>query len=446
MTPHERAVEVVTVLREAGHEAYWVGGCVRDLLLGTEPKDYDVVTDAELAEIERLFPRHHVAGKRFGVVVADFPEGSVDIAKYRTEAGYSDRRRPDTVAWTDARGDVLRRDFTINGLLYDPLSEHVIDHVGGQRDLGLRLIRFIGEPVERVIEDPLRMLRAVRLKTQLDFQLDKPTFDAIRAHAGELAHISAERIQDELTRILAHPRRVAGLRDLDRTGLLAVILPELEALKGVPQPYQHHQEGDVFDHSLRSVETLAPDAPTFLVLAVLLHDVGKPRTLAYETAAGADKITTYHHAEVSAMVAEQILRRLKFPRTEIETVSWLIAHHMSLLRIDQMRPARREAYVLDPRFPWLLELHKADASGTVPRDLSLYAQDLKLYEKMKADHAQAKRTGPPLLVDGHVLGRELGLEPGPKIGELLEAIRDAQLAGQITTKDEAVAYARSRLA
>lgn len=446
MTKRERALAVVQALTGAGYEAYWVGGCVRDLLLGAEPNDFDVVTNAELSTIERLFPRHHVAGKRFGVVVADFPEGSVDIAKYRVEVGYTDRRRPDAVEWADAEHDVLRRDFTVNGLLYDPLTETVTDFVAGQRDLRLRLIRFIGDPAARVAEDPVRMLRAIRFKVQLEFQLDKPTFDAIRANASEIRHVAGERLRDELNRILASPRRAEGLVDLDRTGLLAQLLPELDALKGVPQPREHHQEGDVFDHALRAVAALPADVPTFLVWAVLFHDAGKPRTLAYETAAGTDKITTYHHAEVSALIAERILRRLRFPRVEIDAVAWLIAHHMSLMKIDAMRPARREAYVLDPLFPWLLELHRADAAGTLPVDLSLYAKTTKLYERMKADHARLTVAKPAVLVDGHVLARELNLEPGPKIGELLEVVRDAQLAGQLKTRAEAVAYARSLLA
>lgn len=445
-TVRDRAVEVIVALRAAGHEAYWVGGCVRDVLLGRSPKDYDVATSAEVSEIERLFPRHHVAGRRFGVVVATFPEGNIDIARYRSDQVYSDRRRPDAVRWTDARGDALRRDFTINGLLYDPITSHVIDYVDGQRDLELQLIRFIGEPSMRVREDPLRMLRALRLKSQLDFQLDKPTFDALRQHAGEIHHVSNERIRDELDRMLSTPRRTDALLDLDRSGLLAILLPELDELKGVPQPKEHHREGDVFDHTLRAVDSLAAEVPSFLVWAVLFHDSGKPRSLAYETAAGADKITTYHHAEISALIAERVLRRLRFPRTEIQTVSWLIRHHMNLMHIEEMRPSRREAYVLDPRFPWLLELHKADASGTVPRDLSLYARDLKLYQRLRERHAREQRTRPSLLLNGDDVLQRLGVAPGPKVGEILEAVRDAQLTGVIATRDEALDYARQLLA
>lgn len=442
MSKKDRAAHIVQKLHEANFEAYWVGGCVRDTLLGRIPKDYDIVTDASPDDIKLLFPEHHAAGAVFGVIVVHYPEATYDVATYRTESGYSDRRRPDHVAWATSQQDVTRRDFTVNGLLYNPETEQVVDYVDGQRDLKLKLIRFIGDPAQRVEEDPVRMLRALRLKHELNFQLDKPSFDAIAQHAELIRHVSGERIRQELNRLLLTPTRAEGLHDLDQTGLLAIILPELEALKGTPQPQEYHQEGDVFDHTLRAVTSLGDHVPVFLVWAVLLHDVGKPETLAYADEHRMPRITTYHHAEHSAALAERIFRRLRFSRNEIETMTWMIAHHMSLLRIEEMRPARREAYVLDPRFPWLLELHRADAAGTIPRDLSLYAHDLKLYERMKAEHERQKHTQPPLLLDGHGLQRALKLEPGPKIGKLLEEIRNAQLHGQIQTKQEAIGLAK----
>ena len=258
-------------------------------------------------------------------------------------------------------------------------------------------------------------------------------------------HVAPERIRDELTGCLAGPWRVSALRDLDELGLLAVILPEVAVLRGTPQPRQYHREGDVFEHSLRAVATLPADAPLFIVWATLLHDSGKPETLQFMTKDGERRITTPDHARVSARIAETVLRRLRLPKTEIETVVWLISHHMSLKRIEEMRPARREAYVLDPRFPWLLELHRADASGTEPRDLSLYAHDLKLYERMRHMYGTAVSTTPPLLIDGHELQEALGLEPSQKIGELLEAIRDAQLAGELQTRAQAIQFAKRQL-
>ncbi|MBI4022959.1 CCA tRNA nucleotidyltransferase [Candidatus Berkelbacteria bacterium] len=444
MTVRDRATEIVRTLQSAGYETYWVGGSVRDLLLGGQPNDYDIVTSAPPEDVQRLFPDHFLAGKAFGVVTATFPEGLFEIATFRREANYTDRRRPDTVAWADAKADVLRRDFTVNGLLYDPLTETVIDHVDGQRDLRLRLIRFIGDPEQRVLEDPLRLLRAIRLKCQLDFQYDKPTYEALRRQAPEIRHVAAERVRDELARMWAGPRRASALHDLDQVGLLQAILPEVDNLKGTPQPYEFHREGDVFEHTSQAVAALPSDAPSFLVWATLLHDVAKPATLTYPSGSQG-RISSRSHSDTSAVMAGAILRRLRAPKAEIETVAWLIGHHMRLADIEHMRPARQEAYVLDPRFPWLLELLRADATGTTPTDLSLYAHDLKLYERLKANHERQVRERPPLLLNGHDLQTELGLEPGPKIGELLEQVRDAQLHGQVKTKTEALKFVRGLL-
>lgn len=422
-----------------------MGGSVRDILLKRTPKDFDIATNALPDQVSALFPDHVAVGKAFGVIMVKTDEGLIEVTTFRSESDYQDRRRPSEVMWSNAEEDVQRRDFTINGLLYDPVTERILDFVGGEVDLKLQLIRTIGNPVERFTEDPLRMLRAVRLKNQLSFQFDKPTFNAIRALRSEIQHVSAERVRDELSGMLGGAWRVQALNDLDDCGLLAELLPELDALKGTPQPKQYHREGDVFDHSLKAVGTLPANAPLFMVWAVLLHDSGKPQTISYEERDGEQVIRTHDHARVSAGIAERVLKRLKFPRTEIKTVSWLIAHHMSLARIDQMRPSRREAYVLDPRFPWLLELLKADASGTTPTDLSLYVEDMNLLEKMRAEHGRMHADRPELLIDGHTLERELNLEPGPVIGQLLEQIRDAQLAGQLKTSDDAIAFARSLL-
>ncbi len=445
MSLAQQAIRIVTALQRVGHEAYFAGGAVRDFLLGREPQDYDVATNATPDEVARLFPDHLTIGAQFGVVMVKTTDGVVEVTTFRNESGYHDRRRPSDVVWSTAKEDVQRRDFTVNGLLYDPVTSQTLDYVGGRQDLALGLIRTIGDPLARLSEDPLRMLRAIRLKHQLTFQLDKSTFDAIRTLRAEITHVSAERVRDELSQMLDGPWRTEALWDLDECGLLLELLPEIEALKGTPQPPQYHREGDVFAHTLRAVGTLPADAPLFLVWAVLLHDSGKPQTTRYEERAGQPTITTHDHARVSAGIAEAVLRRLKLPKTEIQTVSWLIAHHMSLARIDQMRPARREAYVLDPRFPWLLELLKADASGTTPTDLSLYVADMKLLEKMRAQHGAMQTERPELLVDGHILERELNLQPGPVIGQLLEHIRDAQLAGQIRTTQQAIALARSLL-
>lgn len=445
MSKQERAVKIVATLQKYGFEAYFVGGAVRAILMGLKPRDYDIVTSANPEKIEKIFPNHHRTGKQFGVMLVDFPEGNFEIATFRTEKGYADKRRPDQVEWTDARADVLRRDFTINALLYDPIRDKVLDFIDGARDLKLKLIRFVGNPHLRVNEDPVRILRAIRLKNELGFQYDQETYRAIVKHKKEIRHVAQERITHELNLMFGHASRQLALLDLDRTGLLKTLLPEVEALKGVPQPQNFHQEGDVFDHIIKAIGALPADAPAFLTWAVLLHDIAKPKLLSLINKDGEPQIVTYKHAQLGAQLAQKILQRLRLPRYEIETICWIIEHHLSLKKIEDMRPARRETYLLDPRFPWLLELHRADALGAIPQNLSLYHHNLKLYQQMKAVHEHAKKTTPPPLLNGYDLQRELGLEPGPKIGELLEQIRDAQLSGEISQRDEAIAWAKRLL-
>ncbi|MEK7184001.1 MAG: CCA tRNA nucleotidyltransferase [Patescibacteria group bacterium] len=444
MSSAQDAATVVGHLRANGFEAYWVGGCVRDTLLGNVPKDYDVATNAKPSDIERLFPEHYPVGKSFGVMIVSVPSGGVEVATYRSEEGYSDRRRPDQVVWSDAKGDVLRRDFTINGLLYDPETKEVIDYVEGQRDLALGLIRAIGVPSARFAEDPLRILRAVRLKNTLGFQYDRPTYQALHDAAPSITHISMERIGHELSRMFGHSSREQAVRDLDQIGLLQILLPEVVATKGTPQPREFHKEGDVFEHLLLSLKAVPADAPSFLAWAALLHDVAKPLVIKYPAAGSTGRITTYGHAKQSAAVSRRILTRLRQPNTEIEVVEWLIANHMSLAHIEQLRPAKREQFVLDPRFPWLLELHHADAAGALPVDLGMYNQNLALYKRMKAAHAEHIAATPPLLLDGHDL-IALGVPASPKIPELLEAVRNAQLVGKVTNKETALAFVRTLL-
>lgn len=439
----KKATQVVQMLKNNNFEAYFVGGAVRDILLGKKPKDIDIVTSATPDQIEGLFENVHPVGKQFGVMLVN-SEGEVfEVATFREESGYEDKRRPDRVKWTTAKQDVLRRDFTVNGLLLDPLADKIIDFVEGERDLKIKVLKFIGNPKKRIAEDPLRILRAIRLKNQLGFYYDKETFDALKDLREEVKHVSSERIGHEIDLMLGNKNRVGVLEDLDKLDLMEIILPEVDNLKGTPQPNEFHQEGDVFDHAMQAVSTLENEAPSFLAFATLLHDVGKPKVLEYPKENG--RITTFEHAKVSSQIAQQILRRLKFPRTYIDTVCWMIEKHMSLKGIESMRPNKKELFLLDPRFPWLLELHKADALGAKPADLSLYAHNLNLYEAAKAEHEKAKIESKPVLINGYDLQRALKLDPSPKIGELLEEIRDQQLRGEITTKEEAIEFARKNI-
>lgn len=286
------------------------------------------------------------------------------------------------------------------------------------------------------------MLRAIRFKNSLGFQYDKNSYIAIRKLVTQIEHIAKERVGQELQLMMAHSSRLQCIKDLDRIGLLKVLLPEIDLLKGVPQPKQFHQEGDVYDHSLKALGTLKPDAPAFLAWATLLHDVAKAELVTYPSKTG-DRIRTEGHAKRSAQIARELLNRFRYPRVEIEAVVWIIAHHMSLKNIDKLRPSKREAYILDPKFPWLLELHHADAAGAIPQDLSLYNQALNIYQKMKAEHKYEKMNNPSPLVNGYDITRELQIDPGPIVGEILEKIRDAQLSGKVKTKHEALKLAKT---
>lgn len=439
------AVKLIQCLQDTGAIAYLAGGSVRDVLLGRPPKDFDIATDVLPDDVERLFKKTIPIGKQFGIVLVLRGRQRYEVATFRTEGDYHDRRRPSEVSWSTAQADARRRDLTINGLFYDPIQDRVYDFVEGRRDLTARVIRFIGNPDLRIEEDPLRLLRAVRLKNSLQFQYDHQTYQAIRRHAALIRHVSAERIFEELNRMWTDRSRSASLKELAELGLLAVILPEVDALRGLPQPLKYHREGDVFDHSVRAIAALPATVPTFLIWAVLLHDVGKVQTLQYPTSPEG-RIRYDGHRSHGAQLSRQIGVRLKMPRVEIETIAWLVDHHMNLVGIETMREATQRRYLLDPRFRWLLELHHADAAGTVPRDLSLYREVKQLYTTYKKRWQEEQDRGRPTsLITGHDLQDELGIEPGPQLGKLLEKIHDAQLEHKITTRAEALKLATELL-
>lgn len=438
-------LEVIEKLSRAGYQAVLAGGSVRDLLLGRKPKDFDIATDARPEQIEAIFPKTIPVGREFGIVIVRHGRWNFEVATFRGERGYTDRRRPSAVYWADAATDAARRDFTINALFWDPKGSRLVDFVDGERDLGARLVRFVGDPTQRVAEDYLRILRAIRLKNSLNFQYDPAAYQAIRANAHDINQISPERIRDELNLMWADASRAAALHELADVGLLAPVLPEIDRLRGLPQPVEFHREGDTFDHTLQSLAALPARVPSFLVWAVLLHDAGKAETLHYPESA-TDRIRFEGHARAGSQLARQVGVRLRMPRVEIETIAWLIDHHMNLKNIEAMRPAKQRAYLLDPRFRWLLELHRADAAGTLPRDLTLYRETKRLYREYLARwRAEQKIGAPKPLVTGHDLQAELGMAPGPKLGRILEKIKEAQLERRIISRREAFILARSLL-
>lgn len=424
------AEQIVKKLHDAGFEAYFAGGAVRDMLMGKEPKDIDIATSAKPEEIEALFEKTIPIGKKFGVILASINEHHFEIATFRSDSGYSDGRRPDFVTFTNAKEDALRRDFTINGLFYDPLKKVFLNYVSGREDLSNKIIRLIGNPDERIKEDALRILRAIRFKNVLEFQYDKETWETICKRKDLIKNISAERIKDELNKMIDGKFRYQAFKDLDKCGLSDIILPELTKGKGVKQGAPYHLEGDVFSHSLEAIKALPKNAPHFVAWATLLHDIGKPDT--YEK--GPDRVHFNAHAQLSADLTKDILKRLKFPNMEIELITWLVENHMTIGDIPKMREAKRRLFLLDHRFKWLLMLHKADAMGSKPVDLRMYEETIKMLKNEKG-----KKIPKPILTGDEVI-KELGIEPGPKIGEILEKVHEAQIEGKIKTKKEALEF------
>ncbi len=434
----QEALDIVKILQDNGFVAYFAGGCVRDMLRGVEPSDFDIVTSARPEEVEKLFSQTVAIGKAFGVISVIKNNHNFQVATFRAEAGYFDQRRPSQVTFTNAEEDAKRRDFTINGLFYDPIAQKTIDFVGGAEDLKKHLVRFIGDPDERIQEDHLRLLRAIRFKITLEFQYAPETFAAVRTHALLIREVSAERIRDELSKIMASPRRAQGLVELSESQLLAQIIPEIERLKAVAQPFVYHKEGDVFVHTYLSIKALPDDTPPHLAWAVLLHDIAKPQTAQKEEG----RIIFHNHAQESGKLTEEILRRLKFANFEIETIVWLVENHMKIFNLEKMRPGKRLALVLDPRFHDLIELIRADASGTYPTRLEPIK---KIEEIVKEALAWKKRSESKAkhLITGEDLIK-LGLAPGAQFKEILEEINDLTIADKFQTKEEARSYVKQK--
>ncbi|MBP7670893.1 CCA tRNA nucleotidyltransferase [Candidatus Gracilibacteria bacterium] len=424
------SLQIIEILKKASHQAFWAGGCVRDMLLGIKPKDFDIVTSATPDQIEQLLEKTIPIGKQYGVILAIQNGHSFEIATFRSDSDSSDGRRPDAVTFTNPEQDAKRRDFTINALFYDPTTEEVLDFIDGQKDLRDKLVRFIGDPTTRIHEDHLRILRAVRFKNLYDFQYHPETYQAIKAHADLVTNISPERLREELTKmILDHTNPGQAFEELFEIGVLQHIIPELAQLKGLAQPLQYHQEGDVWDHSLRALNALTAEASLALKWATLLHDIGKFATFSQD----AERIRYDHHAQIGADIAKQILTRLRFPRKIIKEVHFLIEHHMMTVPLLEMSDSARRRWFLKPEFEDLLELFRADAAGTIPGTLDQYEQIKKLYRHEIA----TLKLLPKTLLTGEEIMKTLNLKPGKQVGDILDQIREKQLAGEIKTVEEA---------
>lgn len=435
-TTRDRALEVAASLRAHGHQAWLVGGCVRDLVLGREPKDFDIATDAVPARIVELFPRADLVGAQFGVVLID----GVEVATFRSDHAYVDGRHPESVRFEkDVKQDVLRRDFTINALLLDAeclpdasraREQDIVDYTGGLQDLEKGIIRAIGDPERRFEEDHLRMLRAVRFAARFAFEIEPATLCAIQRWHANIRRVSAERIRDELVRILTEGHARRGFELLDESGLLEEIMPEIAAMKGVRQPPEFHPEGDVWVHTMMMLEMLPPQPSATLALGVLLHDVGKPPTFRV-----AERIRFDGHVEAGEKIACEILKRLKFSNNEMEQAIALIANHMRFASVRQMRESTIKRFLRLPKFEEHLELHRIDCLAS--------NGNLENYDFMKRrfEESPVEQLRPPRLLTGRDL-IEAGYQPGPAFSKMLEAVEDAQLEGQIRTKEEALSLVR----
>ncbi len=440
MTARAFAESVCRTLREAGYQAYFVGGCVRDILLGREPADYDVSTDATPDRVQQIFPRSLAVGARFGVIVVTEDSGAgnstqVEVATFRSDVGYSDGRHPDRVVYSKtADEDVLRRDFTINALVLDPETNNVIDLVGGRADLQAGIIRAIGKASDRFQEDKLRMVRAVRFAARFRYAIESATFSAITKLGHEIHQVSAERLRDELTKILTEGAARRGFELLDETRLLPELLLEIARMKGVEQPPQFHPEGDVWTHTLMMLEMLKPKCSSTLAWGVLLHDVGKPPT--FTPPAGPNgRIRFDEHVEVGTRMAEEICRRLRFSNDDTAQIAALVANHLRFKDAPQMKPATLKRFVRLDRFEEHLELHRLDCTSS--------HGNLENYELVKRFLAETppEIVRPPRLVTGTDL-IALGLPPGPSFHAILEAVEEAQLNGKVTTKEAAIQLVR----
>lgn len=427
-------------IRDAGFEAYFVGGSVRDLVRGVEPREFDIVTSARPGEVKALFARTVPVGESFGVILVIEDGDRYEVATLRTEDNYEDGRRPSSVEFpASAIEDVRRRDFTINGLLMDPFSGEVRDFVGGRADIDARIIRTIGEPQERFAEDRLRMLRAVRFAAGLGFAIEPRTFEAIRKAAPAITRISAERVRDELTKILTAPDSRRGMELLAASGLLSFLLPEVDALRGLEQPAAFHPEGDVWEHTLRMLHILSSEregqADPRLAWAVLLHDVGKAGTRSVDERG----IHFYRHAGKGRSMAAVMMQRLRFSNDDIDTVSALIDHHMQFINVMEMRPARLQKFLRMPHFDLHLELHRLDSLAS-NGDLSAYHYCVEALAEMGG-----QEEAPAPLVTGDDLIK-MGFRPGPLFSVILGEVEEARMEGELKTPAEARRFIRKRWA
>ena len=428
------AKRLVERLRATGHEAFFAGGCVRDRLLGKEAHDIDIATSATPEEVQKLFPRTVAVGAQFGVIVVLEEGFEFQVATFRSDGVYKDGRHPESVSFTTAEGDAKRRDFTVNGLFYDPLDKRIIDHVGGEADLKAGILRCIGNPLERFSEDKLRLIRCVRFSASLGFPIEEKTWQAVCHMTPQITAVSAERLRDELVKIFAHSSRVRGFDLLDSSGLLDILLPEVTVMKGCEQPPDFHPEGDVFVHTRLMLSLLPPEVSTPLVFSVLLHDAGKPATFQRDETG---RIRFNGHESVSAEITKHIFERLRFSNVETEETVACVKNHMSFKDVKNMRVSTLKRFLARPTIEDEMELHRVDCLGCHGL--------LENYDFLRAK--QVEFSNAPLIPPPLITGRDLianGYKPGRLFKKILDAVEAMQLEGAVTTPEEALAWVRNQ--
>lgn len=432
MSKKSGALSIVKTLREKGFEAYFVGGCVRDMIRKEKPSDFDIASNAGPGNIRKIFSHTIPVGEAFGVMIVRLDGNSFEVSTFRTESDYKDGRRPGRVQFSDAKEDALRRDFTVNGLYYDPVKRETVDWVGGQRDIRARLIRTIGSPQRRFQEDKLRMLRAARFAANLDFKIESKTLAAIRRMRKQIRAVSSERIRDELVKMFTGPWPAKGLDWLDKTGLLEVVLPEVEALKGVAQPRQYHPEGDVYKHT-RLMLSFLKKPPLVLAFGSLLHDIGKPKTFRRAK----DRIRFNGHDRVGARMTEEILTRLKFSNEAKEQIVACVDGHMRFKDAPGMKRSTLLRLFQRKTFATELEQHRYDCLAS--------HKDLKIWRFLKRElrKLSKEQIRPEPFLRGRDL-LELGFAAGPALGKILREAEEKQLEGEFKTKLDALEWAKQQ--
>lgn len=424
----EAGYQVVEMLMDAGYECYWIGGAVRDMMLSHMPKEIDMATSAKPHEVEKIFKKSDLSAADLGTTIVSHKGFTFELTTFREDDDRGDGRRPEKVVFGSKEKDVLRRDATINAMYWNPVSQELYDPCHGEKDIKEKLVRFIGDPTLRIKQDALRILRLVRLRATIDGQYDLKTYKALGESAELTKILSGTRVLQELEKILQCPHPAKALEDLWETGVLKQVLPELHVCKGVAQPKEYHYEGDVWNHLLQCTSKYLDDHGRDVRIAALMHDIGKPETFAVK-----ERIRFDEHAQVSAKIAETILKRLQMPAQRVKKISWLISHHMMMGAFEKLSPERKAHWYFHPWFQELLQLFWLDIAGTTPSNFDLYDQIIEDYDAFLNDNPRPQK---PLLTGDEVM-EILDLEPGEKVGEILKALQDAQVKKEITKKAEA---------